>query len=121
MRNRARRRKTVPQRHDIFELAARFRVNDEAFCICDGCGAARTHHVPVCGEHDPYLISFWVSLCDGCLEDERRGQMAARKVRARGWARPGFVVPEAELPPREEYSALGELLEQLGGLATEHK
>jgi hypothetical protein len=79
-------------------------VLDGVACPCDGCGAARAYNVPVCGEHDPYLITFWVSLCERCLGDDRRGQGAVRKVQSRGWARPGVIPSEDEGPPREDFS-----------------
>lgn len=76
----------------------RFRVSQG---ICDCCGAKAQFHAPMWAEADPYLISFWATLCEACIVERTSVLEALQKIRARGWARPGIPVSEEELPPRE--------------------
>lgn len=58
---------------------------------CDACGQPRSHHVPLCAEADPRLVTFWASLCDKCLDDQTGGRTAYKNIRSRGWAHAGTV------------------------------
>lgn len=49
-------------------------------------------------EPDPYLISFWAALCEPCILERERVFEALRKIRERGWARPGPPIGDDELP-----------------------
>ena len=75
----------------------RFRV--EGPVRCDGCAQNALFHAPMWAEPDPYLISFWAHLCESCLLDRQRVLEALRGIRGRGWARPGLVPTDDELPP----------------------
>ena len=77
----------------------RFRITE--LVRCDACEENAVFHAPMWAEPDPYLISFWAHLCERCLLDRQRVLEALRSIRGRGWARPGLVPTDAELPPRE--------------------
>ncbi len=58
---------------------------------CDACGTPRAVHVPLCAERDPCLVTFWASLCEPCVARREQGNLAFRRIRARGWAHAGTV------------------------------
>jgi len=95
---RKRRRGGAPSQRTILASLARFRATEPV--ACDGCDAQADYHAPMWAEPDPYLISFWASLCEPCILDRQRVLKVLRTIRTRGWARPGLVPTDDELPPR---------------------
>jgi hypothetical protein len=97
-RRKRRRSSNAPSQRTILASLARFRAVESM--RCDGCGEEAVYHAPMWAEPDPYLISFWAALCEPCILDRQRVLQALRQVRTRGWARPGLVPTDDELPPR---------------------
>ena len=96
-RSKSRRRESSTR--SVLSSLERFRITEPA--SCDSCGQPAAFHAPMWAEPDPYLISFWAHLCERCLLDRQRVLEALRGIRGRGWARPGLVPTDDELPPRE--------------------
>jgi hypothetical protein len=97
-RSRKKRRSSgSPSKRSILTSLERFRVG--AGHLCDGCKAPASFHAPMWAEPDPYLISFWATLCEPCILERDRVFEALRVIRERGWARPGPPLRDDELPP----------------------
>jgi hypothetical protein len=102
MKKRAAPRRRVEKKRTGLTQVKRWRALPDL--PCDACGAPRTHHVPLCAEVDPVLVTFWVSLCDGCVLDRNQAISAYRNVRSRGWARGGPVLDDETLAPPLEHA-----------------
>ena len=96
-RRRTRRQNT--QKKAILASVARFRCAPGA--PCDSCNEPAAFHAPLWAEPDPYLVTFWALMCEVCIIDRQLAMTALKKIRARGWARPGLVPDESEMPPRD--------------------
>ena len=90
MAKRRRTKKSTSRKKHVIDALMPFSASSDV--ACDACGAPRSHHVPLCAEVDPRLITFWASLCERCLGDGVGGNEAYKNIRARGWARADTVL-----------------------------